>query len=104
MGSESGPNGAGTISDDAGLEEMVNLANSQQQQLREASAVRNPSETGSVKSEELQQSQPQPPPPVSAPADGPIQQDNNLLLPVNVKRFALFLGDSDDDVTDYEQL
>lgn len=45
IGSESGPNGAGTMSDDAGLDEMVNLANSQlvqqqQQQLDPASPTK----------------------------------------------------------------
>lgn len=67
------------MSDEAGLDEIVNLVNSQM-------------ETASPKADEQQLEEHQ------QHQQEPVRQhqEGSLLLPVNVKRFALFLDDVDD--------
>ena len=75
---ESCPNGASNLSDDAGLEDMVNLANSQLQQEPQHSEKlerRN-------QQEKIEHISPRPSPENVA--------HDNFLLPINVKRFATF--------------
>ena len=74
---EGGPNGASN-SDDAGLEDMVNLANSQlQQESHHTNKMRRKNNLG--KTEDAS----------SKPPDNVAHE--NFLLPINVKRFGLFM-------------
>lgn len=76
---ESGPNGASNLLDDAGLEDMVNLANSQlQQELHHSNKMERKNIV-----EKAENVSPQPPENVVA--------HDNFLLPINVKRFGLFI-------------
>ena len=76
-----GPNGGGGgMQDEAGLEEMINLANSQMDELPVATATKSSS------------------PPVAAEegAAAAHHKGASLLMPSRVKRFALYLDDDDD--------
>lgn len=75
---EGGPNGASNLSDDAGLEDMVNLANSQlQQESHHSNKMRRKNNLG--KTEEVSSKSPE------------NVAHENFLLPINVKRFGLVM-------------
>ena len=75
---EGGPNGASNFSDDAGLEDMVNLANSQlQHELQHSDKLSKKNILG--KTEDVS----------TRPSPENVAHEN-FLLPINVKRFALY--------------